>query len=150
MRLWRGPNDVEGFERLTRLTVEIEGVPKYSMAGSTVRFAGVCRASGSGLDQLLLVFHSERPGGERLGVMGYDAARDRISLRFTPRDVRQDGGARLDCSGGRTILPEGAPAFPCTCPWREDPDNLAQPGPADASMDGKEIVILPEEPGGAP
>jgi len=150
LRLWRGPNDYKGFERLTRLTVEVDGVPEYSMAVSTVQLAGVCRTSGSGLDQLLLTFHTERRGGERLGVLRYDTKRGRFTLSFTPRDITKDGGMRLDCSGARAILPEGAPAFPCTCPWRDDPDHPSPRSATDATMDTREILILPEEPGGTP
>lgn len=149
LRLWRGPNDQPGFERLTRVTVEVQDVPEYSMAASTVQFAGVCRTS-AGLDQVLLVFHPERRGGERFGVVRYDTKRNRLTLVYTPRDITQDGGARLDCSGGRVILPEGAPALPCTCPWRDDPDHLSQPVATDASTGTGEILILPEEPGGTP
>jgi hypothetical protein len=134
---------------MTRLTVEVDGVPEYSMADSTVQLVGVCRSSG-GLDHLLLVFHRERKGGERLGVVRYDTEKNRFTLNFTPRDVTQDGGARLDCSGGRVVFREGAPALPCTCPWRDDPDHLSQQSASNATTDTREILILPEEPGGAP
>lgn len=150
LRLWKGPDDYEGFERLTRLTVEVDGVAEYSMAVSAVQLAGVCRTSGDGLDQLLLVFHPEHRGGERFGVVRYDANKGRFSLSFTPRDITKDGGMRLDCSGGRVILPEATPAFPCTCPWRDDPDHPIKPTDADAKTDAREILILPEEPGGTP
>jgi hypothetical protein len=150
LRLSRGPDDVAGFERLTRLAVEAEGVPEYSMAGSAVRLAGVCRTSGSELDQILLAFHTEHRGGERLGVLWYDPNRGRFALSFTPRDIRQDGGLRLDCSGDRVPLPEAGPALPCTCPWRDEPDHPSQaPGKA-VTSDTREILILPEEPGGMP
>lgn len=150
LRLWRGQNDYQGFERLTRLTVEVDSVPQYSLAVSTVQLIGVCRSPGTGLDQLLLSFHPERRGGDRLGVVQYDTKKGRFGMRFTPRDVTQDGGVRLDCSGGRDILPEGAPAIPCTCPWRDDPEIPAQWSTVGATADSREIVILPEEPGGRP
>jgi len=140
LRLWKGPNDHKGFERWTRFTVEVDGVPEYSRAVSTIRLVGVCRSSGKGLDQLLLSFYPERRGGGAFGVLRYDTKEQRFTLGFAPKDVR------VDCAGGRAIFPEGAPALPCTCPWRDGPDDLS--GAAAATADAREILILPEEAGG--
>lgn len=138
LRFWKGPNDQKGFERWTRFTVEVDGVPEYSRAVSTLRLAGVCR-SGKGLDQLLFSFYPERRGGGALGVLRYDTEGRRFMLGYAPRE------ARFDCEGGRALLPEGTPALPCTCPWRDGPDD--RPGAA-ATANAREIRILPEEPGG--
>ena len=140
LRFWKGPNDQKGFERWTRFTVEVDGVLQYSRADSTVRLAGVCRSSGKGLDQLLFSFHPERRGGGALGVLRYDTEGRRFMLGFAPKD------ARFDCAGGRALLPEGTPARPCTCPWRDGPDDRS--GAAAATADGRVILILPEEAGG--
>lgn len=140
LRLWKGPNDHKGFERWTRFTVEVDGVPEYSRAVSTLRLAGVCRSSGKGLDQLLFSFYPERRGGGALGVLRYDTKEQRFVLGFAPKDVR------VDCAGGRVILPEGTPALPCTCPWRDGPDDRS--GAAAATADTREVLILPEEAGG--
>jgi hypothetical protein len=139
LRLWKGPNDLQGFERLTRFTLEVDGVPEYSRAVSTIRFAGVCRSSGKGLDQLLFSFYPERRGGGALGVLRYDTKDHRFKLGFAPKDVR------VDCAGGRAIFLEGAPALPCTCSWGDGPDD---PSGAAATADAREILILPEEAGG--
>ena len=140
LRFWKGPNDQQGFEGWTRFTVEVDGVPEYSRAVSTLRLAGVCRSSGKGLDQLLFSFYPERRGGGALGVLRYDTKGRRFMLGFAPRDVR------FDCAGGRSLLPEGTPALPCTCPWRDGPDDRS--GAAAAAADAREILILPEEAGG--
>ncbi len=141
LRFWKGPNDQKGFERWTRFTVEIDGVPEYSRAVSTLRLVGVCRSSGKGLDQLLFSFYPERRGGGALGVLRYETEKRRFLLGFAPKDVR------FDCAGGRALLPdEGAPALPCTCPWRDGPDDRA--GAAAAIAGGREILIQPEEAGG--
>lgn len=141
LRLWKGPND-QGLERLTRFTVEVDGTPEYSRAVSTVRLAGVCRSPGKGLDQLLLSFHPERLGGGAVGVLRYDTNERKFKLGFAPKD------ARIDCAGGRSLLSEGTPALPCTCPWRDGPDDHS--GAAAATSDGRDILILPEEDGGPP
>jgi hypothetical protein len=140
LRFWKGPNDQKGFERWTRFTVEVDGVPEYSRAVSTLRLAGVCRSSGKGLDQLLFSFYPERRGGGALGVLRYDTQGRRFMLGFAPKDVR------FDCAGGRALLPEGTPALPCTCPWRDGPDDRS--GAAADAADAREILILPEEAGG--
>jgi len=140
LRLWKGPNDHKGFERFTRFTVEVDGVPEFSRALSTIRLVGVCRSSGKGLDQLLLSFYPERRGGGAFGVLRYDTKAQRFTLGFAPKDVQ------VDCAGGRAIFPEGAPALPCTCPWRDGPDDRS--GAAAATADAREILILPEEAGG--
>ena len=139
LRLWKGPNDRQGYERLTRFTVEVDGVPEYSRAVSVIRLVGVCRSSGKGLDQLLLSFHPERRGGAALGVLRHDADKGRFVLGFAPKD------ARLDCAGGRVLFPEGAPSLPCTCPWRDGPDDRSG---AAAAADARDILIFPEESGG--
>jgi hypothetical protein len=140
LRLWKGPNDHPGFERLTRFTVEVDGVPHYSRAVSSIRLAGVCRSSGKGLDHLLFSFYPERRGGGAVGVLWYKTQEHRFMLGFAPKDVR------VDCAGGRAILPEGAPALPCTCPWGDGPDDPS--GAAAAAADTREILILPEAAGG--
>jgi hypothetical protein len=140
LRFWKGPNDQKGFERWTRFTVEVDGVPEYSRAVSTLRLAGVCRSSDKGLDQLLFSFYPERRGGGALGVLRYDTEGRRFMLGFAPSKVR------FDCAGGRALLPEGTPALPCTCPWRDGPDDRS--GAAAATADAREIRILPEEAGG--
>jgi hypothetical protein len=136
LRLWKGPNDQEGFERLTRFTVEVDGVPEYSRAGSAIQFAGVCRSPGKGLDQLLLSFHPDRQGGGAVGVLRYDTNERRFKLGFAPKQ------ARIECGGGR--FTEGTPTVPCTCPWGDGPDDP----PGAATADARDILILPEEPGG--
>ena len=140
LRLWKGPND-QGLERLTRFTVEIDGMPEYSRAVSTVRLAGVCRSPGKGLDQLLLSFHPERLGGGAIGVLRYDTHERRFKLGFAPKD------ARIDCAGGRSLFSEGTPALPCTCPWWDGPDDRSR-GAAAVPADARDILIQPEENGG--
>lgn len=142
MRFWKGPNDREGFERLTRFTVEVDGAPEYSRAVSTVQLVGVCRSQGLGLDQLLLSFHPERRGGAALGVLRYDTENRRFVLGYSRRD------ARFDCAGGRALFPEGATALPCTCPWGDGPDDPSGTRPAAAPADARDILILPAESGG--
>ena len=140
LRLWKGPNDLKGFERLTRFTVEVDGAPEYSRAVSTIRLVGVCRSSGKGLDQLLFSFYPERRGGGAVGVLRYNTQEHRFVLGFARQDMR------VDCAGGRAIFPEGAPANPCTCPWGDGPDDPS--GATAATADPGEILILPEEDGG--
>jgi hypothetical protein len=141
LRFWKGPNDQKGFERWTRFTIEVDGVPGYSRAVSTLRLAGVCRSSGKGLDQLLFSFYPERRGGGALGVLRYDTEGRRFMLGFAKKEVR------FDCAGGRALLPEGTPALPCTCPWRDGPDDRSGAAAA-ATADAREILILAEEAGG--
>ena len=143
MRFWKGPNDREGFERLTRFTVEVDGTPEYSRAVSTAVLVGVCRSRDLGLDQLLLSFHPERRGGGALGVLRYDTENRRFVLGYSRRD------ARFDCAGDRALFPEGATALPCTCPWGDGPDDPSRTTTG-APGGEREIQILPEQNGGPP
>jgi len=140
LRLWKGPNDRKGFERLTRFTIEVDGTPQYSRAVSAIRLVGVCRSPGKGLDQLLLSFHPKRLGGGAIGVLRYDTNERRFVLGFAPR------AARFDCAGGRSLVSEGTPVLPCTCPWWDRPDDRARA--AAVTADARDILILPEEIGG--
>jgi hypothetical protein len=140
LRLWKGPSDRQGYERLTRFTVEVDGAPEYSRVVSVIRFTGVCRSPGKGLDQLLFSFYPERRGGGAIGVLRYDTTERRFKLGFAPKS------SRIACGGGRSLFPEGTPALPCTCPWWDGPDD--RPGSAAAPADARDILILPEESGG--
>jgi hypothetical protein len=121
LRLWTGPNDAKGWERLTKLVATIDGEGVYSMAGSVIRPAGVCRSTVRGLDQVLLSFNRRPQGPGGSGILWYDAARGRFTVNFLQEDITEDPEEHFDCSGGRSLLPGATPPRPCLCPWRDSP-----------------------------
>ena len=151
VRLWTGPFDAKGWERLTQLSAWIDGKPVYSMAASTIRFAGICRSAGRGFDQMLLSFNREPHGKGGAGIVWYDPAAHRFVQAFLKEDITQDPDGHLHCAAGRSILPEGVPAQPCLCPWADSPEGgggTAAAGIAGLpeSRTGGEILISTEMP----
>ena len=150
LRLWVGPNDAPGWERLTKLVATVDGEPVFSMAVSAIRPAGLCRSTAAGLDQVLLSFNREPQGRKGAGVLWYDAERRRFSVRFFQEDITLDPLDHFDCAAGRSLFPEGAPARPCLCPWRDSPAGAGEPAtPSGAPGAGEagEVLVSPEATG---
>ena len=121
VRIRMGPNDTIGWERLTKLVAEIDGQAVHSMAASTIRVAGLCRAAGTGLDQVLLSFNRTPHGKGGAGVLLYDAKRRKFTVEFIQDDITQNPREHFDCASGQSLLPASYPATPCLCPWEDSP-----------------------------
>jgi hypothetical protein len=121
LRLRTGPNDTPGWERLTKLVAEIDGATVHAMAASSIRVAGICRATATGLDQVLLSFRREPGGRGGAGVLLYDAPRRKFTVEFLRDDITQRPGEAFECAAGRTLFPDSPTAAPCLCPWADTP-----------------------------
>ena len=121
LHVWTGPNDTNGWERLTKLVAEIDGQAVHSMAASTIRVAGLCRAAGTGLDQVLLSFNRLPHGKGGAGVLLYDAKRQSFKVEFVLEDITQQPREHFECAFGQSLLPDSPSATPCFCPWEDSP-----------------------------
>ena len=126
-RVRMGPNDTKGWERLTKLVAEIDGQAVHSMAASTIRVAGLCRATGSGLDQVLLSFNRAPHGKGGAGVLLYDAKRQKFTVEFVQDDITQRPREHFNCASGQSLRPESTIAIPCLCPWEDTPLGRRRP-----------------------
>jgi hypothetical protein len=127
LQIWTGPNDTQGWERLTKLVAAIDGQTVHSMAASTIRLAGVCRAPATGLDQVLLSFNRAPHGKGGAGALLYDAGRQRFTVEFVLEDITQHPRDHFDCPFGQSLLPESPSATPCLCPWEDSPLGRKRP-----------------------
>ena len=127
MQVWTGPNDTKGWERLTKLTAAIDGQTVHSMAASTIRLAGVCRAPGTGLDQVLLSFNRVPHGKGGAGALLYDATRQKFKVEFILDDITQNPREHFECSFGQSLLPASLSTTPCLCPWEDSPLGRKRP-----------------------
>ena len=133
LRVWTGSNDTPGWERLTKLVAEIDGRAVHSMAASTIRVAGLCRASGTGLDQVLLSFNRAPHGKGGAGVLLYDAKRRKFTVEFIQDDITQRPREHFDCASGQSLQPESTTAIPCLCPWEDTPLGRRRAAPRRAT-----------------
>jgi hypothetical protein len=106
-------DDEAGFDRASPST---DGL-------SRIRLAGICRAAGTGLDQVLLSFRRMPHGKGGAGVLRFDAKERKFIVEFIQEDITEDPQRHFDCAGGRSLLPEGTAAAPCLCRWKDSPSG---------------------------
>jgi hypothetical protein len=89
--------------------------------------AGLCRAAGTGLDQVLLSFSRTPDGKGGAGALLFDAKRGKFTVEFIRDDITRRPRDHFDCASGQSLQPESATAVPCLCPWEDTPLGRRRP-----------------------